>query len=514
MLNTARPPTAKPKSNNSNSTTKHRMAKLSIFLFTISATALFFYLSEIQSLRLRSPPSSWFSDLIRTDSSSSSAAVTTGDQEVQQADDEEHRLIVDSMTEKLRQSVTFLPLKDLRYSPVPLEGHTWFMSSLFDFQDEDGGVQYQEFPFAAEPGKGNSLGRLLCLKGRDTHDGSWNYYALAWKEALPVNATLMKGLTFVSYNHYDYGNIWHGLSSLVPFVAWHRAHRCGDSSFPDRWVLYHWGELRLGMGLWLQTLTEAIFGGGGPPRVEGFEGVGEDQPVCFEKVVVTRHNEGGMSRERRIETYDLMRCKARVHCNVSLGRRPTDDQGVSVIGMTLFLRTGARSFRNESAVIRVFREECGKVDGCRIQVAYSNNLTFCEQVKLMSSTDILVSPHGAQLTNMFLMDKNSSVMEFFPKGWLKVAGVGQFVYHWIASWSGMNHRGAWRDPDGNNCPFPEDDRRCMSVFKDGTIGVNETHFSQWAQSVLGEMKARKLEDAKMTANGNNFEHVPKTCHCG
>ncbi|CAI0375816.1 unnamed protein product [Linum tenue] len=182
--------------------------------------------------------------------------------------------------------------------------------------------------------------------------------------------------------------------------------------------------------------------------------------------------------------------------------------------MTLFLRTGARSFRNESAVIKVFREECGKVDGCRIQVAYSNNLTFCEQVKLMSSTDILVSPHGAQLTNMFLMDKNSSVMEFFPKGWLKVAGVGQFVYHWIASWSGMNHRGAWRDPDGNNCPFPEDDRRCMSVFKDGTIGVNETHFSQWAQSVLGEMKARKLEDAKMTANGNNFEHVPKTCHCG
>ncbi|CAN0887045.1 hypothetical protein LINGRAHAP2_LOCUS15509 [Linum grandiflorum] len=76
----------------------------------------------------------------------------------------------------------------------------------------------------------------------------------------------------------------------------------------------------------------------------------------------------------------------------------------------------------------------------------------------MSSTDILISPHGARLTNMFFMDRNSSVLEFFPKGWLKLAGVGQFFYHWIANWSGMNHRGVWRDPTGAHCPFPEDDQ--------------------------------------------------------
>lgn len=113
----------------------------------------------------------------------------------------------------------------------------------------------------------------------------------------------------------------------------------------------------------------------------------------------------------------------------------------------------------------------------------------------MSSTDILVSPHGAQLTNMFLMDRNSSVMEFFPKGWLKLAGVGQYVYHWIASWSGMNHRGAWRDPDGEACPYAEDDRRCMSVFKKGRIGYNETYFSEWARNVLTDVKMRKMEEA-------------------
>ncbi|XAR53107.1 hypothetical protein NMG60_11021512 [Bertholletia excelsa] len=97
---------------------------------------------------------------------------------------------------------------------------------------------------------------------------------------------------------------------------------------------------------------------------------------------------------------------------------------------------------------------------------------------------------------MFLMDRNSSVMEFFPKGWLKLAGVGQYVHHWIASWSGMVHQGAWRDPTGDRCPYGnDDDRRCMSMFKNGKIGQNETYFAEWAGRVLQEVKARKVETA-------------------
>ncbi|KAK7250535.1 hypothetical protein RIF29_33038 [Crotalaria pallida] len=188
------------------------------------------------------------------------------------------------------------------------------------------------------------------------------------------------------------------------------------------------------MGLWLGSLMEATFGG--PPNIERFE----DGPVCFEEDVVMRHNEGGMSRQRRMEVFDLMRCKARMYCNVEI-----NDRGVfPVIGMTLLLRTGARSFKNETVVADMFHKECAKVQGCQFMVAHSNNLTFCEQVKLMSLTDILISPHGAQLTNMFLMEKNSSIMEFFPKGWLKLAGVGQYVYRSIASWAGMKHEGSWR----------------------------------------------------------------------
>ena len=60
-------------------------------------------------------------------------------------------------------------------------------------------------------------------------------------------------------------------------------------------VLYHWGELRFKMGLWVDTLMEAMFNG--PPIIERFDGVDEDGPLCFEEAVVMRHNEGGMSKK-------------------------------------------------------------------------------------------------------------------------------------------------------------------------------------------------------------------------
>ena len=126
----------------------------------------------------------------------------------------------------------------------------------------------------------------------------------------------------------------------------------------------------------------------------------------------------------------------------------------------------------------------------------------------MSLTDVLVSPHGAQLTNLFLMERNSSVMEFFPKGWLKLAGIGQYVFHWMASWSGMRHEGAYRDSNGDpQCPYPEDDRRCMSIFKGAQIGHNEAYFREWASKVLNEVKIRKSQEA------SNMSHKPTSNDC-
>nr|KYP61168.1 hypothetical protein KK1_023593 [Cajanus cajan] len=223
---------------------KHYRVHFTIFIFITCVT---FFIALHTRFFLQTPPpqpSSWRSSIFNTTNE------------------------LNSMVHMLRSSVTFLPLKDLRYARAPLEGHTWFMSSMYDTH-EDGEVQYQQFPSES------SHGRLLCLKGRDTHDGSWNSYALAWSQALPYNTTFTRGLTFVSYNHYNYDNLWHGLSSMVPFVAWHKMNNC--SMLPSRWVLYHWGELRFKMGLWVGTLMEATFNG--PQIVERFDGVDEDGPV-------------------------------------------------------------------------------------------------------------------------------------------------------------------------------------------------------------------------------------------
>ncbi|XP_030510001.2 uncharacterized protein LOC115724791 [Cannabis sativa] len=469
--------------------------KFSIYLLAATCVVLFI-LFHINSLQLPPKPATWsFTQQwqrIIFNNSTETAAVTveqkcSTDAAASVGTVKNCSCSAEEVSAKLRRAVTFLPLKDLRYSNTAQQGHTWFMSSMYD-DHEEGEVQYQEFPSES------SEGRLLCIKGRDRHDGSWNSYALAWPDTLPHNATLMKGLTFVSNNHYNYDNIWHGLCAMVPFVGWHIKNKC--TSTPDRWVLYHWGELRLSMAHWLSTLMEATFDG--QPMIEGFDDGVEDEtaPFCFEQAVVMRHNEGGMHRMKRMEVYDLMRCKARIYCNVSTVRAAAGEGKVPEIGLTLLMRVGARSFKNESAVIGIFGRECAKVEGCRMMVAHSNNLTFCEQVKLMSSTDILVSPHGAQLTNLLFLDRNSSVMEFFPKGWLKLAGVGQFVFQWLASWSGMRHEGMWRDPDGEACPYPEDDRRCMSIFKGGRVGHNETYFSEWAIKVLTQVKLRKIEDNK------------------
>lgn len=268
----------------------------------------------------------------------------------------------------LRQLVTFLPLKDLKFADRPTSsGRTWFMSSFNDSFD-GGDSQYLHFPSMT------SNGRLLCLSAHDVSNGTRNSYALAWPEALPDDAALLPGLTFVSDTFYDYDNLWHGLCTLLPFASWHQRKQC---VVPARWVLFHRGELRTTMGKWVRTLAEA---GIGEVRIEDFGSGGGGGVACFEEAVVFRHNEGAMKKQRRREVYAGMRCRARAHCGV-VGDRREEDSKVT-IRLTLLLRLGSRGFKNESAVIGIFERECAKVEGCKVQVAWGNNLTFCDQVHL------------------------------------------------------------------------------------------------------------------------------------
>lgn len=268
---------------------------------------------------------------------------------------------IDDYVDRLRASATFLSLRDTRE-----RSETWFISTLDDTSEPEGEAKNLILPSAA------SSGRLLCMVAPSRSDGAKNAYALAWRDALPLGAALRPGLTFVSETFYDHSNLWHGLTALVPFASWHA--RSGCRARPVRWALFHHGEVRTGMSRWLTSLAEATTGV--EMAVETFDTSG---PVCFEEAVVFRRNLAGLSKERLRGAFDFMRCKARAQCGVGVSKAGISGDP-STLRVTILFRTGARAFKDEAAVVRVFQKECARVVGCAVTTARSDNLTLCDQV--------------------------------------------------------------------------------------------------------------------------------------
>ncbi|XP_031505528.1 uncharacterized protein LOC116267775 [Nymphaea colorata] len=374
---------------------------------------------------------------------------------------------IDAVGKMVKDSVTFIPLKDLRFESKSEAGHTWFMSSFY--QSIEDGNGFLHFPSNA------SKHRILCVVGREHSDGTKNGYGLAWRDYLPPNSTLLPGLTFVAESNYDYGNLWHALMSLGPFVLWNSNNH---SVMPKRIVLYNKGAVVHEMGSWISEVLHSVIGYKLPLDILDY-GSG---PICFEQSLVNRHSFGSLSSESRHKAFDVIRSKVRAFCNITIATKRND---ISAFNFTLLTRAGGRSFKNESIVSSIFEKECRKVPGCHFRNIRANNLSFCDQVGFLSSTHVLVTVHGAQLTNAVFMQEGSHIMEIFPKGWLEFAGVGQYVFHWLADWAGMNHEGTWRDTEGPECIRPEKERlQCFSIFKDAQVGYNKTALSRWSADVL------------------------------
>ncbi|KAG7972094.1 hypothetical protein I3843_07G166800 [Carya illinoinensis] len=375
--------------------------------------------------------------------------------------------ITNTLASKLRDSVTFLPLKDLRFAETAMTGNAWFMSSLNDTYEKNE-AEHLYFPSQT------SKGRLLCINGQ----------LCRWLRKFTL-AMKIYGMGCALWLHLLVGPSKNGCLR------------------PTRWVLFHWGELRHRMGSWLQNLMQASFREFPVEELKNGDG-----PYCFERAVVMRHNLGSMGKEKRLQGFDLLRCKARGFCSINpVGReREVNEKGEPIIRVTFLMRRGSRSFKNATAVIDIFARECARVEGCLLKVAQSEDLSFWAQfcllffVRVMSYTDIVASPHGAQLTNMLFMYRSSSIMEFFPKGWLEHAGIGPYAHHWMTDLSGMKHQGAWWEPIGEKqCPFPQQGPSCFDFYKNGRVGHNETFFAEWTRTVLKQVRLSKLDEATKIA---------------
>ncbi|XP_010030778.2 uncharacterized protein LOC104420679 [Eucalyptus grandis] len=184
--------------------------------------------------------------------------------------------------------------------------------------------------FADRPNRGPRLAHELPQRNQ--------YQRQTPAPALPIRPLKVPGAMLRGTpRHYDYDNIWHGLSTVFPFVAWHRGDGCRCQ--PEWRALCHWDELWPEMVLWLSKLIEVTFGK--PPSID-----------VFDKIKVK--NEGGMSRERRLEAFDSSRCSVRRYCNLS-SEVHGDGKNGKAIRLMLLMRREARSFRNESAVIGIFQ---------------------------------------------------------------------------------------------------------------------------------------------------------------
>eukprot|EP00977_Amphora_coffeiformis_P029050 scaffold38424_cov168-Amphora_coffeaeformis.AAC.1 len=70
----------------------------------------------------------------------------------------------------------------------------------------------------------------------------------------------------------------------------------------------------------------------------------------------------------------------------------------------------------------------------RVSVDYFEGKTFRDQIDFMINTDILVSPHGAQLASLPFAPPCASVLEIFPTGYYEPAFFGT-----LAASSGVSH---------------------------------------------------------------------------
>lgn len=93
-------------------------------------------------------------------------------------------------------------------------------------------------------------------------------------------------------------------------------------------------------------------------------------------------------------------------------------------------RAGNRSLLN----VEILQSRLSHQTGCPVDIVYFENKTFLEQITFMMQTDILLTPHGAQLTSINFMPACGGVLEFFPPGFWYPHFFGP-----LAASSGLTH---------------------------------------------------------------------------
>lgn len=133
-------------------------------------------------------------------------------------------------------------------------------------------------------------------------------------------------------------------------------------------------------------------------------------------------------------------------------------------------RRNSRSIMNVDDVANVLSSALNTT----ISIHYFEQASPMEQLEFMSSTDILISPHGAQLTSLIVMPECASVFEVFPHGYYLVDFFGS-----LADSAAVRHYSAIV-PENGGAPMvahPRDYNFCFDP--DSFLPVVQTIINDW-----------------------------------
>lgn len=203
----------------------------------------------------------------------------------------------------------------------------------------------------------------------------------------------------------------------------------GFDRFDTRiWKRAH-GRYREGVNGGLGQIFQSVFGG----IIDRYEHkiIEPDSIVVkplYEPAVQENTPYQGIAFQKE-EHAQLMRQRTAEYYNISMeGCQPGKDYPVINI-----LNRGGNSTRSllNAELVRTY---LSKMTDKPVQIGYFEGREFLDQISFMMNTDILISPHGAQLTTVNFMPKCGGVFEVFPKGyWLP------HFFGALAASSGLQH---------------------------------------------------------------------------
>lgn len=128
------------------------------------------------------------------------------------------------------------------------------------------------------------------------------------------------------------------------------------------------------------------------------------------------------------------------------------------------------------------------------EIYFENNITYLQQVQYFMESDIIISPHGAQLTGMIFQPTESKrcsqLLEFLPKDYLVADFFGS-----LAKAAGIRHTFFYMDHESERQTIPKDHQfhyfqsvnyrgrmNCVNVTK--VVDAVKTMVNDWQQCCM------------------------------